>query len=72
MSQQQINIIELDNDGRRWVELSGVDYGTDYEFDQDIFGVTNEDAILDADGCGLTEGDPQTIAVRNALDIQKR
>jgi len=64
-----VNVTEIDNDGRRWVELNGVDYGTDFEFDGDVYGITDDNRILDADGCPLTEGDLQTVAVRNALGL---
>ena len=67
-----INIIESDNDGRRWIELTGLDRGTGYKFKNSVFGITAEDIILDADGCGLTEGDPQTIAVRNAINADQK
>ena len=58
----------IDNsNGITWYEVSGTDYGTDYEFEgSESFGVT-DDQVLDCDGCPLTEGDSITIAVRNAI-----
>ncbi|MDT8364834.1 MAG: hypothetical protein RQ714_09415 [Nitrosomonas sp.] len=66
---ENVTVSELANDGRRWVELSGTDYGTNREFDADVYGVTTDDKILDCDGYPLTEGDRTTIAVRNSLGL---
>lgn len=59
---------KTENDGRQWFELNGVDYGTEYEFDGSVYGVTDDNVILDADGCTITEGDVETIAVRNTIE----
>ena len=59
---------KIDNDGRQWFELNGVDYGTGYEFDGSDYGLTDDNVILDADGSPLTEGDVETIAVRNTIE----
>ena len=59
---------KIDNDGRQWFELDGTDYGTGFTFDHAIYGITDDDVILDADGCPLTEGDIRTIAIRNSID----
>ena len=64
-----VTVKELENNGRRWVELTGTDYGTQHEFNADVYGVTTDNAILDCDGAPLTEGDGETIAVRNSLKI---
>ena len=64
-----VTVKEIENDGRRWVELNGTDYGTDYEFENSVYGVTDNNEILDCDGSALTEGDFETIAVRNALGL---
>jgi hypothetical protein len=54
-------------DGRDWYRISGVDYGTGREFNGELYGLTRDGAIIDADGSPLTEGDGETIAVRNAI-----
>jgi hypothetical protein len=61
--------IKTENDGRQWYVITGVDYGTEYEFDNAIYGVTEDDFILNEDGCPLTDGDRETIAVRNSIGI---
>jgi len=66
---RNVTVKELNNDGRRWVELDGTDYGTNYEFDNTTYGITDDDVILDCDGAPLTEGDFETIAVRNSLGL---
>jgi len=63
-------VIYLDsNDMTQWVQLSGIDYGTKCEFENDIFGITPDNVILDCDGLPLTEGDHITIAVRNNAEV---
>ena len=57
----------IENDGQEWFELNGIDYGTGYEFDNDTYAISVNGQILDADGFPLTEGDHETIAVRNQL-----
>lgn len=52
---------------RDWFELTGTESGTGYEFSGEIYAITSDDRILNEDGCPLTEGDNQTIAVRNVL-----
>ena len=54
----------IGNDGRDWYELNGVDYGTEIEFNGAVYAVTEDDTILDDGGYPLTEGDWETIAVR--------
>ena len=49
-----------------WYLLNGTDTGTNYEFENATYGITDDGYVLDADGGQLTEGDYQTIAVRNA------
>ncbi len=61
--------LETSENGVKWYELDGADYGTSVEFNSEIVGVTEDDRILDCDGIPYTEGDYQTIAIRNALDI---
>lgn len=49
-----------------WFELTGYHYGTDREFDGDVFGVVeswDESKIVDVDGCPLTVGDGLWVAV---------
>ena len=51
-----------------WYAVRGTDYGTAWEFeDDDIYGVTDDDQVLDCDGCTLTPGDAQDRAVRNCV-----
>ena len=50
-----------------WYLLNGTDTGTNYEFENATYGITDDGDVLDADGGKLTEGDYQTIAVRNAI-----
>jgi len=54
-----------------WYNISGIDYGTTYNFglDGECFAITKDNRILDIDGAPMTEGDFLTIAVRNALNI---
>ncbi len=66
-----VTVKEIDNNEKnvRWIELNGTDHGTDYEFDNETYGITEDDRILNCDGCPITEGDYQTIAVRNSVGI---
>ena len=50
-----------------WYLLNGTDTGTNYEFENVIYGITDDGDVLDEDGGKLTAGDYQTIAVRNAI-----
>jgi len=60
--------IEVNEKNRTWVSISGWDAPTDYRFQgEEVFGITEDDRILDCDGCPLTEGDYLETAVRNAL-----
>jgi len=56
-----------------WFELTGKDYGTQKVFDFDVYGVVesgnNETKILNEDGYPMSEGDIETIAVRNSIFI---
>ena len=63
---KKINI-ETNENGVKWIELTGKDYGTGIEFEKDVFGITTDDRILDCDGIPCTEGDNITIAVRNSI-----
>ena len=49
--------------------MNGHDFGTDTEIDNEVFGITEDDRVLDCDGAPMTEGDYLTIAVRNTLAI---
>ena len=55
--------------GVKWYELTGSDFGTGIDFDCESVGLTEYDRILDCDGCPYTEGDYNTIAIRNMLNI---
>lgn len=56
-----------------WFELSGTDYGTEYEFDGETYGVveseSEEPVIVNSDNYQLTEGDVETVAVRNTVIV---
>ena len=71
----QVRLLAIDasNGGAKihWFTLDGTDAGTGYDFEWAEYGVCfNPDGsttILDEDGCPVTEGDRQCIAVRNAI-----
>lgn len=64
-----VKAVGINENGVKWVEVSGTDYGTSFEFDvAEVFGITEDNKILDCDGCPLTEGDHLEIAVRNAIE----
>lgn len=48
--------ITQDGYSRQWYTINGEEYA-----------ITSDDQILDEDGCPLTEGDAETIRVRNAI-----
>jgi len=55
-----------------WFELSGEDQGTEIEFDGETFGIAEsgpDSCVVDSEGFPLTEGDHQTIAVRNTIEV---
>jgi len=60
---------KTENDGRQWYVISGIDFGTNYEFNNSIYVVTDDNVILNEDGYPLTNGDRETIAVRNSIGI---
>ncbi len=48
----QLNVIETNENGIKWIEISGKDNSTKWEFDgAEIFGITEDNRILDRDGC---------------------
>lgn len=57
----------INDDGRKWYRINGICPRTGWKFDNDQFALTDDDRYLDADGCPLTQGDYQEIAVRNAI-----
>ena len=57
------------SDGITWFEIDGTDIGTDWEFNNEIVGVTDCGKILDCDGCPCTVGDRLHTAITNALNI---
>jgi len=68
-----IKTIEINDSNIEWFEISGTDYGTDFDFDDvEIFGITKDNRILDCDGCPLTHGDRLEQAVRNSLEEWQR
>ena len=55
-----------------WFRLNGTDYGTDVDFDSDVYGIAESgpnSSVLNEDGYPLTEGDHETVAVRNAVSV---
>ena len=61
-------LIDTSETGTRWFNITGADVGTEYEFRADVYGLTTDNAIVDCDNYPLTEGDRETIAVRNSLN----
>jgi len=61
------SIIVVKEENVTWYLLDGTDTGTNYEFENVIYGITDDGDVLDEDGGKLTAGDYQTIAVRNAI-----
>lgn len=52
----------------QWYSLCGIDYGTGFEFDADSeYGVCPDGSIVDCENCPLTDGDYETIAVKNTI-----
>ena len=60
----------LENDGREWYHIEGTEYGTGYDLNSDY--AIDGDTVLDIDGCPLTDGNNETIAVRNALENKRK
>lgn len=68
----QVQFISKDQDWSNesttyWFKLEGQDYGTQIEFDGDVFGVVEsgpDSSIVDCDGAPLTRGDGIEIAAR--------
>jgi hypothetical protein len=67
---------DRDNGGKTiyWFKLTGTDRGTGWEFDGQDFGIVEESGcdelrVLDGDGCPMTDGDWETIAVLNHVTI---
>ena len=54
-----------------WFLLEGKDGGTGYRFNYSTYGLvesgTDDAVIVDADGYPMTEGDTETVAVRNTI-----
>lgn len=69
----QVKVIEANENGVKWIEVSGVDAGTNWEFQgSEEFGITEDDRVIDCDGRPLTAGDLCEIAVRNAVEASKK
>ena len=65
---ENITVVKkTENDGRQWYSISGRDGHHGWELDSN-YGVTDDGTILDCDGYPLTPGDPETIAVINAIE----
>ncbi len=54
--------------GVQWYEVDGYHDGMGVDFENDTIGVTEDDVILDCDGCPKTESDYSTVAIRDLLD----
>lgn len=54
-----------------WYAISGTDYGTNVEFDNETWGVWSDGDVVDADNYPTNPGDYIDIAVRNALGLDK-
>ena len=59
--------LKINDDNVTWYELNGIDYGTDVEFECDVYGLTVDGDILDCDGAPLYQGF-EKIAVNNTLN----
>jgi hypothetical protein len=66
MKELKANFKENDN-GRNWYIVDGCHDGTELEFDNQEFARAENGAILDSDGCALTPGDWDHIAVNSVL-----
>lgn len=64
----KLTVTKLNDEGRKWYQIDGECPDTGVSFDNETFAVTDDNEILDADGCPLTSGDSQTIAVENAIE----
>lgn len=54
-----------------WYTVTGLDiWAGDYNRDNN-YGLTSDGSIVDADGCPLTAGDPDEIAVRAAIEASE-
>ncbi len=61
-----IQIKEIENDVI-WFSVDGEEYGTEIDFDNEIYGIHDDNTIVNEDNYPLTEGDRRTIAIRNLL-----
>ncbi|WP_438863749.1 hypothetical protein [Neptunicella sp.] len=66
-----IKKISENENGVTWYEITGNDFKTNTDFENEIVGITCEEnpRVLDCDGCPVTQGDWFDIAVRNILKI---
>lgn len=56
-------------DGVRWFELTGEDYGTGVVFEKNVYGLTDDNTIVDSENCPIEcESDYEAIAVRNNIN----
>jgi len=64
-----VNVEKLSEprDDDEWFALTGVDLGTGCTFDHSEYGRCADGTIVNAEGAPLTDGDWETIAVRNSL-----
>jgi len=67
MTKPTVKFIEKD-ENCKWYEISGTHYGTECEFENEVFGRCADGSIVDAENCPLTPGDWQTIAVDDLID----
>lgn len=50
-----ITIKHLENDGRDWYLINGVDDYNKIEFDNETYGITKDGSLLDSDGCPIDD-----------------
>jgi len=65
---KKLTVKFIENDGRDWFAINGHHTDTGVDFNNETFGVAKNGQILDVDGCPLTPGDHQTIAVESLVE----
>jgi hypothetical protein len=64
---EYIETDEIDGVTRDWYTVTGYCHQTDSDFENEEYAITSDGYILNGDGCALTEGDRDTIALHNLL-----
>jgi len=56
-----------------WFNLTGTDYGTEIEFDNETYGIIesgcDDPVVVDSENRPMTAGDRRTIAVINSIRV---